>query len=163
MIFQGPERPLFTLTMSLEEEIQQKEFRNEYQRTAINLIFTTNWIVGRQQNFFNRFNITPKQYNVLRILKGQYPGSISTCDIRARMLDKNSDASRIVDRLAHRELVTKQVCPTDKRLIDVMISDKGLQVLGVIEDHIKELDNITQSLTESEARDLNKLLDKLRS
>ena len=148
--------------MKIEVEIRQKEFRNEYQKAAINLVFTNNWLMDKHQNFFNQFGITPKQYNVLRILKGQYPNSISTSDIRERMLDKSSDSSRIVDRLAARDLVAKRVCPSDKRLVDVSISEKGLNLLSTIDSNIQELDNFTASLTEDEAKQLNILLDKIR-
>jgi DNA-binding MarR family transcriptional regulator len=148
--------------MKIEAEIKQKEFRNEYQKAALNLVFTTNWLLGRHQDFFARYGITGKQYNVLRILKGQYPGSISTSDIRNRMLDKSSDSSRIVDRLAARSLITKNICPSDKRLVDVCISENGLNLLDTIESNIRELDNFTSSLTEDEARQLNALLDKIR-
>ncbi len=148
--------------MKIEQEIQQKDFRNIFQKTALNLVYTTNWLLGRQQSFFNSFGITDKQYNVLRILKGQYPKTISTCDIRSRMLDKNSDASRIVDRLSNRQLVTKQICPSDKRLVDVTISNKGIKLLQLIETKIEELDGIVNSISDEEALQLNNILDKIR-
>jgi DNA-binding MarR family transcriptional regulator len=148
--------------MKIEAEIRQKEFRNEYQKAAINLVFTNNWLMAKHQNFFTHYGITHKQYNVLRILKGQYPNSISTSDIRDRMLDKSSDSSRIVDRLAGRDLVIKRVCPSDKRLVDVSITDRGLNLLNTIDSNIQELDRFTASLSEDEARQLNVLLDKIR-
>ncbi len=148
--------------MKIEQEIQQKEFRTIYQKTALNLVYTSNWLLTKHQDFFNQFGITGKQYNVLRILKGQFPNSISTCDIRSRMLDKNSDASRIVDRLSQRQFVTKKIRPTDKRLVDVSISDKGIKLLDQIENKIETLDNITASISGEEALQLNNLLDKIR-
>ena len=148
--------------MRIEAEIRQKEFRNEHQKAAINLVYTNNWLMAKHQIFFKQYEITSKQYNVLRILKGQYPNSISTSDIRDRMLDKSSDSSRIVDRLAARNFVTKQVCPSDKRLVDVTISDKGLNLLKTIDANIQELDNFTATLNEEEARQLSALLDKVR-
>ncbi len=162
MKFQG-RKALFLHFMQLEEEIKQRTFRNEYQKAALNLVYTTNWLLDRHQEFFDRYKITAKQYNVLRILKGQYPKSISTCEIRTRMLDKNSDASRIVDRLALRELVTKSVCSSDKRLVDVTISEKGIKLLDIIENHINDLDDLTSGLSGDEASALNNLLDKIRS
>ena len=148
--------------MKIEVEIRQKEFRNEYQKATINLVYTNNWLMAKYQNFFNQFGITNKQYNVLRILKGQYPNSISTSNIRERMLDKSSDSSRIVDRLAVRDLVIKRICPSDKRLVDVSISDKGLNLLKTIDSNIEELDNFASALNEEEAKQLNTLLDKIR-
>jgi len=149
--------------MKIEEEIQQKKFRNEYQKSAINLIYTYGWFHNRQRRFFSEYKITPQQYNVLRILKGQYPGAISTSEIRSRMLDKNSDASRIVDRLFSKDLVKKNTCTSDKRLVDVSISDTGLELLSEIDHKTLELDNIFSTLEVEEAEELNRILDKLRS
>ena len=149
--------------MKIEEEIQQKKFRNEYQKLAINLIYTYGWFHNRQRRFFSEYKITPQQYNVLRILKGQYPGAISTSEIRSRMLDKNSDASRIVDRLFSKDLVKKNTCTSDKRLVDVSISDTGLKLLSEIDHKTLELDNIFSTLEVEEAEELNRILDKLRS
>ena len=94
--------------MRIEDEIQQKAFRSELQKVTINLMFTAGWLNNKQRDFFKPFKITPQQYNVLRILRGQYPKQISTSSIKERMLDKNSDASRIVDRLFVKNLVSKK-------------------------------------------------------
>ena len=149
--------------MRIEEEIHQKKFRNEYQKASINLIYTNNWLTTKQKRFFAEHDITLQQYNVLRILRGQYPGSISTSAIRGRMLDRSSDASRIVDRLTKQGLVEKKICPTDKRLVDVTISEKGLKLLEKIDQSIDELDHAVGNLTVGEAQELNRLLDKIRS
>lgn len=149
--------------MRIEEEIHQKKFRNEYQKASINLIYTNNWLTTKQKKFFAEHAITLQQFNVLRILRGQYPGSISTSAIRGRMLDRSSDASRIVDRLTKQGLVEKKICPTDKRLVDVTISEKGLKLLEKIDQSIDELDETVGNLTVEEAQELNRLLDKIRS
>jgi DNA-binding MarR family transcriptional regulator len=148
--------------MKIEEEIQQKKFRNEYQKSAINLMYTYGWLHNKQKNFFSEYSITPQQYNVLRILKGQYPDAISTSEIKSRMLDKNSDASRIVDRLYAKGLVVKETCTSDKRLVDVSISDRGIQLLGQIDVRALDLDNLFSTLEIEEAIELNRILDKLR-
>ncbi len=149
--------------MKIEEEIHQKKFRNEYQKAGINLIYTHNWLSTKQKNFFSRYEITPQQFNVLRFFRGQHPGSISTSAIRERMLDRSSDASRIVDRIHKLGLVNKNPCPADKRLVDVTISDKGLQLLEKIDTVIEELDKSVGNLSPAEAEELNRLLDKIRS
>jgi DNA-binding MarR family transcriptional regulator len=148
--------------MNIEDEIKQESFRNEYQKSAINLIFTYNWLFHKQKKFFKSFDITGQQYNVLRILKGQFPEAISTSDIKKRMLDKNSDVSRIVDRLAIKDLVYKNPCLSDKRLVDVSITHQGLQLLSEIDIQILDLDNVFSTLELEEAKELNRLLDKLR-
>ena len=83
----------------IEEEIRQKKFTSSQQKAVVNLIFTSNWLQNKQHDFFKFFGITGQQFNILRILKGQYPDSISGTEIKSRMLDRNSDVSRLLDRL----------------------------------------------------------------
>lgn len=149
--------------MKIEEEIHQKHFRNEHQKAAINLIYTHSWLTTRIKQFLSRYDITMQQFNVLRILRGQHPGSISTSVIRDRMLDHNSDASRIVDRLHRQGYVEKEPCPTDRRLVDVRISDRGLKLLNTIDQQQEEIDGILSNLSEQEVQELNRLLDKARN
>jgi DNA-binding MarR family transcriptional regulator len=150
--------------MKIEEAIkQQRGFRNVYHKATVNLLYTHSHVFNRQKDFFKQFDITPQQYNVLRILKGQYPKTISTSDIRDRMLDKYSDTSRIVDRMVTAQLLERKTCPSDKRLVDVLISEKGLALLEKIDNAANPIDNMFSShLTEHEAEMLNDLLDKLR-
>jgi len=95
--------------MSLEKDIQQKQFRNEYQKGIVNLIFTYNWLNEKMKKVFEKQGITGQQYNILRILRGAGK-PISTLQIRERMLDKMSDTSRIVDRLVLKGLAKKNIC-----------------------------------------------------
>jgi DNA-binding MarR family transcriptional regulator len=150
------------MPMKIEEAIKQKKFRNEYQKFSVNLIYSAHWLLSRQKEIFSRFKITPQQYNVLRILRGQYPGAISTSEIKSRMLDMNSDSSRIVDRLELKNLVTKKICRQDKRLVDVSVSNAGLKMLDRIDQESEKLDRIVSKLSEGESRTLNHLLDKMR-
>jgi DNA-binding MarR family transcriptional regulator len=150
--------------MRIEEAIKQKTpFKSERQKAVVNLIYTHNWLVGHQKAFFKAHDITLQQYNVLRILRGQHPNPISTSEIRDRMLDKMSDVSRIVDRLVKKELVIRQACKSDKRLVDVMIHENGLNLLKEIDAINAETELLTTSLSEEEAQQLNHLLDKMRS
>lgn len=147
--------------MSIEKDINQSSFRNEYQKGIINLIYTYNWMNEKMKKVFDREGITGQQYNILRILRGAGK-PISTLQIRERMLDKMSDTSRIVDRLVLKELAKKTVCKDDKRLVDVSISTKGKILLEKIDQYEKDMDAILGSLSDSEAKNLNKLLDKIR-
>src|SRR5215210_7297145 len=115
--------------MSIEKDINQKKFRNEYQKSIINMIYTYNWVNEKTKMILDRCDITPQQYNILRILRGAGE-PLSTLQIRQRMLDKMSDTSRIVDRMILKGLVKKMVCKTDKRLVDIVISDKGKNLLA---------------------------------
>lgn len=149
--------------MKLEDEIKQQNFRSDYQKAAINLIYTHNWLVDQLKTIFKGYDVTVQQFNVLRILRGQYPKPVTTSVIRSRMLDKMSDASRIVDRLHKKELVKRSTCPHDKRLVDVVISEEGLKLLNIMDAEEIRLDNILGSLDETEIMTLNQLLDKMRN
>ena len=148
--------------MSIEKDIQQSKFRNEYHKTVVNLIFTYNWITEKTKQFFDKGDITSQQYNILRILRGAGK-PLSTLQIRQRMLDKMSDTSRIVDRLVKKELVQKVICKTDRRLVDVTITDAGLQLLDKLDSYNEQMDAMLGNLTEEDAKMLNQLLDKIRS
>lgn len=147
--------------MSIEQDINQTSFRNEYQKGIINLIYTYNWMNEKMKKLFDKEDITGQQYNILRILRGAGK-PISTLQIRERMLDKMSDTSRIVDRLVLKGLAKKTVCKTDKRLVDVSISAKGKTLLEKIDEHEKDMDAVFGNLSDAEAKTLNKLLDKIR-
>ncbi|HMK05346.1 MAG TPA: MarR family transcriptional regulator [Ferruginibacter sp.] len=147
--------------MGIEKDINQSKFRNEYQKSIINLIYTYNWMTEQLKKEMEAFGLTMQQFNILRILRGSET-PLSTLQIRERMLDKMSDTSRIVDRLIIKGLVKKMTCKTDKRLVDVIITDKGKKLLGQIDGQEERMDNILNTLSLPEAKSLNKLLDKIR-
>ena len=147
--------------MSLEKDISQVSFRNDYQKGIINLIYTYNWLNEKMKKVFDKERITGQQYNILRILRGAGK-PISTLQIRERMLDKMSDTSRIVDRLVLKGLAKKNICKDDKRLVDVSISVDGKKILATIDQYEKDMDAILGNLSDAEAKTLNKLLDKIR-
>jgi DNA-binding MarR family transcriptional regulator len=147
--------------MALENDINQKKFRNEYQKGIINLIYTHNWMNEQMKDFFEKFDITSQQFNILRILRGAGE-PLSTLQIRERMLDKMSDTSRIVDRLILKNLAKKMTCKSDRRLVDVTITEKGIKLLEKTDKYANEMDAILGSLSRTEATLLNALLDKVR-
>jgi DNA-binding MarR family transcriptional regulator len=149
--------------MSLESEVHQKEFRNEYHKAFVNIIHTHNFIVSRANNVYKNFDITRQQYNVLRILKGQYPGYASIFLIRDRMLDKMSDASRIVERLRLKGLVVREFGVKDKRSVEVTITDKGLKLLEDMQNDVYSLESLLRHIDTQEINQLNDLLDKIRT
>lgn len=148
--------------MSIEKDIHQsRKFRNNRHKVIVNLLFTHGWLKEKLQQLFAREDISMQQYNILRILRGS-TAPISTLEIRERMLDKMSDTSRIVDRLLTKKLVKKNISKVDKRLVDVSITSKGINVLTKLDAYSTEMDEIAKNLTEEEANILNNLLDKLR-
>jgi DNA-binding MarR family transcriptional regulator len=146
----------------IEEEIKQEKFKSHYQKVALNLIYTSNWLQAKQQDFFKSYGITASQYNILRILRGQHPKTISGAEIKARMLDRNSDISRLLARLIGKELVSKSPCTSDKRAADVAITSTGLDLLLQIDKQINESERTNVHLTKADAAELNALLDRLR-
>jgi DNA-binding MarR family transcriptional regulator len=148
--------------MKIEEEIKQSAFKSEYHKAFINMLYTASWLELEQSNLFKPFGITLPQYNVLRILRGQHPKPATISMLIERMLDKTSNASRIVDKLEVKELVTRKQCPNDRRTVDVLITDKGLALLkelDVLDDNNK---TGIHNLTEEETIELNRILDKVR-
>ncbi len=147
--------------MSLEEAIQQKKFRNEHLKAMVNILYTQSWLSIRIKGYLQAENISMQQYNILRILRGA-KSPVSTMQIRERMLDSMSDTSRVVDRMILKGLADKKVNEHDKRLVDITITQKGLDILERLDAKVHLLDGIMLNLTESDAKLLNHLLDKLR-
>ena len=147
--------------MGIEKDIQQTNFRNEFQKMSINIIYTANWLNEKMGQILATEDITQQQYNILRILRGS-ECPLSTLKIRERMLDKMSDTSRIVDRLIVKGLVEKTACLKDKRLVDITVSKKGLQLLEKLDSLNDHIDSVLKGVSEKEANIMNQILDKLR-
>jgi DNA-binding MarR family transcriptional regulator len=148
--------------MTIEEAIKQKKpFRTEHQRAMVNLIFTTTQIREKIKKSLKPYGITMQQYNVLRILKGAGE-PITTSVIRERLLDKMSDTSRMVDRLFQKGLVIREVCPSDKRLVDVSLSEKGEDLVESMNNVKQDFEEMMGGISRKEAAILNEILDKIR-
>ena len=149
--------------MRIEDEIKQPTFRDSFHKAQVNLLFTASWLQLRQAVAFKPYGLTLPQFNILRILRGQHPLPATVALLIDRMLDKTSNASRIVDRLEEKKLVTRTVCPANRRAVDIRITVAGLELLERIEhDGVLHVSGLTQ-LSEAEVRQLNDLLDKIRS
>lgn len=146
----------------IEDEIQSRKFYNGRHKATINILFTSNWITDILEKRAAVHKITLQQYNILRILRGQYPAPATNCLLRERMLDKTPDVSRIVDRLVSKGLVSKTPSTSDRRAVDVLITPKGLDTLTDLEEHMLMMDVLQENITEAECEMLNNLLDKLR-
>lgn len=149
--------------MKLEEEIKQKQFKSEFEKGAVNIIYTYNWIDSKNKDFFKNYDITPQQYNILRILRGQHPKPSTVNLLKERMLDKMCDASRMTERLRLKNLVERQICSADRRSVDVVITKNGLDLLNQIDKDILDFHQMLFAhLSTEEMSQLNILLDKLR-
>jgi DNA-binding MarR family transcriptional regulator len=148
--------------MRLEEAIKQKEFKDQYNKAIVNLLYTQSFIVTKQSSLFKPFGLSPEQYNVLRILKGQNGNPISVSSIQERMLNKMSNASRLVEKLKQKGMVVREECPSDRRQVDILITEKGMNVLSQLHNQMHELNRSLIQLNGEEVDQLNFLLDKLR-
>jgi len=148
--------------MRIEDEIKQKKFKSEYQKMYINLVYTANWMNTQQMRMFKEFGLSVQQYNILRILRGQVPNAVNLGLIQERMLDKNSNASRLIEKLKIKKLVERKESKIDRRQVDIMITEKGLDLLKKMDGKVEEAETINANLTKQEAETLSDLLDKLR-
>jgi DNA-binding MarR family transcriptional regulator len=148
--------------MILEEEIKQIKFKDEFQKATLNILFTGSWINSVSNRFFKNYGLTPQQFNILRILRGQHPQPVSVQTLMQRMLDKMSNASRLVEKLRKKELVERRECNMDRRKVDVVITNKGLSLLSKIDESSNLMENKFKNISVKEAKELNKILDNFR-
>ncbi|WP_285057251.1 MarR family winged helix-turn-helix transcriptional regulator [Pedobacter ginsengisoli] len=148
--------------MQLQKETYTTQFESEHQQAIVNVLYTYSWCIDRLKQIIVPYEITTQQFNILRILRGQHPRPSTINLLRSRMLDKMSDASRIVDRLVQKGLVFKKANGSDKRAVDILISAKGLGLLDQMDKEVNISGIISSNLTEHEAAQLNVLLDKMR-
>lgn len=146
---------------TIEELIKQPKFRNEKHKAVVSILYVNNLITGYYEEYLKKYNLTLQQFNVLRIVRGQHPNPSTINLIRERMLDKMSDASRIVERLRKAELVERVQCKEDRRAVDVIITQKGLDVLTAIDKQDMQLDMPLTNLSEQEAKQLSSLIGKM--
>jgi DNA-binding MarR family transcriptional regulator len=150
--------------MSLEQEIkQQKKFSNEFEKLAVNILFTASWLDTISIQRFKPFGISPQQYNVLRILRGSAPKPMMLGDIASRMIDKNSNATRLVEKLRLKDLIRREICDNNRRQVDITITPKGLELLADIDKQADNWSKTFASLAEQEAAMINDALDRIRS
>lgn len=148
--------------MSINEDIKQKSFRSEYEKLAVNIMFTNSWVNTLHIKMLKPFNISKQQFNILRILRGQYPNSATVNLLQARMVDRMSNASRLVEKLRAKGLLERRMSDNDRRARAVIITKEGLVVLSEVDKTEKQLEENLKNISKEEAKELNLLLDKLR-
>jgi DNA-binding MarR family transcriptional regulator len=148
--------------MSLEQDIQQEKFLSEHQKAAINILYTGSWLHTLNAAYLKKFDITPEQFNVLRILRGSHPAKRMLAEITSRMIDKSSNCTRLVEKLRQKNYVTREICEGNRRQVDILITDKGLALLRKIDAEVPQWANTIQKINKAEAKELNRILDKLR-
>lgn len=149
--------------MSLEDDIRQQKFNNEHAKAAINILYTSSWIYNGNAARLKKHDVTPEQYNVLRILRGSHPAKLMLAEIGARMIDKSSNATRLVEKLRQKGLVKRELCESNRRQVDISITEKGLGLMNAIDSEEGAWIDSLKNITKAEASELNRLLDKLRN
>jgi DNA-binding MarR family transcriptional regulator len=148
--------------MSIEKVIRQKQFQNEFVKVEINILYTAGWIENFSNKFFKEFDISMQQYNVLRILRGQHPKPVKLSTITERMIDRMSNATRLVEKLRQKGLLSRELNQDNRRQVDILISDAGLSLLKEIDSKFHTVESKFKRITEEEAQELNRILDKMR-
>jgi DNA-binding MarR family transcriptional regulator len=148
---------------SIEEELKSQSMSGVFHKAIVNVIFSGNWLTAQHnQQVLKDVNLTSEQYNVLRILRGQNDHPLSVSGITERMLNRNSNVSRLVDRLLEKELVVRTTCTNDRRQVDVALTPKGRELLQDIDTEHHNWENTRTGLDAQEAQLLSDLLDKMR-
>lgn len=149
--------------MSIEQDIKQEKFNTEHEKALINILFTASWLSNKNSARFKPHDITAEQYNVLRILRGSHPKALMLADITCRMIDKNSNATRLVEKLRQKGLLKREICEANRRQVDISITEKGLLLLKKIDVEAESWIESLKIISKDEAQELNRILDKLRT
>jgi len=149
--------------MSIENDIKQTKFISEYHKLAVNVLFSASWLSDKNLQVMKPFKLTPQQFNILRILRGQKGSPLSVNSLIERMIDKSSNVSRLVDKLEDKGYVERKTCPSDRRQVHVIITESGLEFIGQLDEQMSKLDAHIKALSLEEAATLNHLLDKMRN
>ncbi len=149
--------------MGISEDLKQSKFTTPTSKAIVNIIYTGNWMMQQQQELLKPFGLTAQQYNVLRILRGQQNNPMTVLGITERMMDKMSNASRLVDKLLEKKLVLRRECPHDRRAVDVIILPAGLALLEEIDQVQLAWEKNFASISSEKLDQINEILDEIRN
>lgn len=149
--------------VKLEQAIKSTKFKSEVQKAGLNILYTAWWLKTMMSKSLKEYGLTHEQYNVLRILKGRFPEQMCVRDIACRMIEKNSNVPRIIDRLELKKLVKRNTSVEDKRETVITITQAGINMLEITTEKINNIYDSTISINNEEAATLNDLLEKLRT
>jgi len=149
--------------MKIEQAIKQSSFTSNYQKMLINLMYTGNWLRDEQMKIFKQQDLLPQHFNVLRIIRGSMPAPIAPKEIKEVLIDKAGDLTRLIDKLEKKGLVKRNLCPSNRRKMDISITDKGLELLETFNEPMEAFtQKIQQNISDAQAAQLSNLLDVLR-
>lgn len=148
--------------MKFEEEIRQSAFKSSREKAIVNISYTGNWLRDVMEGMLKPIGINEQHYNILRILRGRYPGTICPGEMKEVLINKRGDLTRLLDKLVKMGLVDRDINPDNRRMIILKLTEKGLDLLGRLDPELNALNKQVNSLTEEESEQLSNLLDKLR-
>ncbi len=148
--------------MKLAEAIKQQRFKSEEEKSIVNILYTAYWINDIHNKILEPYGISVQQFNILRILRGRHPSAATVNLLKERMLDKNSGVSRLVEKLRRKGLLIREPNEIDRRQVDIMITEKGLEMLTELDEKMNDLIDLPKCFTREELNQLNNMLDKLR-
>lgn len=148
--------------MTIDEEIKQKAFENNWQKALVNLHFTSNWFRDYLMAALKPYKINDQHYNILRILKGRYPECASPGDIKEVLINKRGDLTRLLDKLDKLGYVDRATNSNNRRMVDIIITPAGIQLLETLNTVVSTIEQLKMNLSDEEAALLSQLLDKMR-
>lgn len=149
--------------MRIEDEIKQDNFKNEYQKLNINLLFTASWMSQMTTQILRPYKISWQQFNILRILRGRHPEPATIKLLTERMIDKMSNASRLVEKLRQKGFIERTESSTDRRRVDITITALGLEVLNKASELLeREMEAQLSVISREDAATMNQILDAIR-
>jgi DNA-binding MarR family transcriptional regulator len=149
---------------TIEEEIKQKAFQSVFLKAHVNILFTASWLTYRTEGIFRNHRLTLQQYNLLRILRGSSPNPVSIKELMDRMIDKTSNASRLVDKLEQKGFAIRTIAEDDKRRVDVFLTSEGLHIVNMATIEVEaKIDTLFSGITQEQLSVLNGILDSVRS
>jgi DNA-binding MarR family transcriptional regulator len=149
--------------MKLSELIKQESFASPAQKTLLNVMVSSSWVMSELSSMMATYDITPAQYNVLRILNGSHPEPLTCSAVGERLLDRTPDVTRLLNRLEGRALVERQRAAHDRRVVEVGITEEGRALLDRMASEVDAVQQrLTRHLSKDEQRQLSDLLEKLR-
>jgi len=148
--------------VKLEEAIKSNKFRSEVHKAGLNILYTAWWLKTMTSKELKKYGLTSEQFNVLRILKGKHPEQMCVRDVAGRMIEKNSNVPRIIDRLELKKLVKRSTSPNDKRETAISLTEAGINILELATGKVNKVFEDTIVMKETSAEALNKLLEEIR-
>lgn len=150
--------------MKIEDIIKTKVELDDSKKVILNILYTQSIVTEKMNEVLKPYDLSGEQYNVLRVLRGQKGNPANMCDIQERMITKNSNTTRLIDKLLLKELVTREICPNNRRKMEITITNKGLELLSELDPKVIENERFfSKNLDENELKQLNILLEKYRT